>query len=285
MARNLRLVRHCPASVILGGAGVLLLALATGCQPIAAPTQEAAPSAWVATTAQASNPNPEASTEVPAAAPAAKVQPPEPPLDESVNVEGLLEARLTEAELDQGWIRLFDGQSLLGWRKTSNADWRVEDGEIAASGGESGLLVTEVRFGDYELSLEFLPGETTNSGVFLRTPDTPTDPAKDCFELNIAPPDNPFPTGSLVQRVKVSEQIDEPESGQWHTFHALVDQSHVQVWVDGQQSVDYQDDTGLVAGKIGLQFREGPIRFRNLRIRPIGYRLLPNANRSDWNEP
>jgi hypothetical protein len=209
----------------------------------------------------------------------------DPPLDPNIDVERLLAARLPGQELDLGWIRLFDGQSLMGWRDAGKADWHVENSEIVATSGEPGLLVTDVRFGDYELELEYLGDETTNSGVFLRTPDQPTDPKSDCYELNIAPPDNPFPTGSLVGRAKASEQVDAPESGQWHTLHALVDQAHVQVWVNGEQTVDYQDDTGLVAGKIGLQFREGTIRFRNIRLRPIGYRVLPGANPSDWNEP
>ncbi len=209
----------------------------------------------------------------------------EPPLDETVRVEELLEARLTREELDQGWIRLFDGQSLMGWRNAGNADWRVEEGQIVATSGQTGLLVTEVRFGDYELELEFMADEGTNSGVFLRTPDQPTDPAKDCYELNIAPLSNPFPTGSLVGRAKVSEQVDEPESAQWNALHALVDQKHVQVWVNGQSSVDYNDETGLVAGKIGLQFREGGVRFRNIRLRPLGYQVIPGANPEDWNQP
>jgi hypothetical protein len=211
--------------------------------------------------------------------------PAEPPLDASVDVDGLLASRLSAEELDLGWIRLFDGQSLMGWRSTGNADWKIEDGEIVATTGDACFLMTEVRFGDYELELEYLASDETNSGVFLRTTDSPMDPAKDCYELNIAPLDNPFPTGSLVARAKVNEQVTEPEPLQWNTLHALVDQSHIQAWVNGQQSVDYQDDTGLTSGKIGLQFREGPIRFRNIRLRPIGYSLLPNATPSDWNEP
>lgn len=212
-------------------------------------------------------------------------KPAEPPLDESVNVEALLEARLPTEELDLGWIRLFDGQSLLGWKSTGQVDWKVENGEIFASEGESGFLLTEVRFSDYEIELEFLADEKTNSGLFLRTSESVKDPAKDCYEINIAPTDNPFPTGSIVGRAKVSEQVTAPEAEQWHSLHALVDQDHIQVWVNGQQAADYKDTSGLTAGKIGLQFREGPIRFRNIRLRPIGYSVLPKAEKSDWNEP
>ena len=212
-------------------------------------------------------------------------KPKEVALDASVLVDELLVARLSPEELDQGWIRLFDGQSMIGWKNTGSADWAVKDGELVANTGEPGLLVTQVRFSDYEIELEYFASEQTNSGVFLRTPEKPTDPAKDCYELNIAPTDNPFPTGSLVARAKVDESIDEPNVGEWNTLHALVDQNRIQAWVNGQQSVDYTDDTGLTSGRIGLQFREGPIRFRNIRIRPIGYSLIPNAKPSDWNEP
>ena len=209
----------------------------------------------------------------------------DPPLDDSVDVEALLEARLSPEELDQGWIRLFDGQSLLGWKANSQVDWKVENSEIVATKGEPGFLLTDVRFSDYEIELEFQADEKTNSGLFLRTSDTVKDPAKDCYEINIAPQDNPFPTGSIVARAKVSEQVTPPEALQWHSLHALVDQYHIQVWVNGQQAADYKDTTGLTAGKIGLQFRDGPIRFRNIRVRPIGYSVLPNAEKSDWNEP
>jgi hypothetical protein len=212
-------------------------------------------------------------------------KPAEAPLDDSVNVEALLDARLPTEELDLGWIRLFDGQSLLGWKATSDVDWKVENDHIVATKGEPGFLLTEVRFSDYEIELEFQADEKTNSGLFLRTSDDVKDPAKDCYEINIAPTDNPFPTGSIVGRAKVSEQVTAPESDQWHSLHALVDQDHVQVWVNGQQAADYKDTTGLAAGKIGLQFREGAIRFRNIRLRPIGYSVLPKAEKSDWNEP
>ncbi|MFN7736076.1 MAG: DUF1080 domain-containing protein [Pirellula sp.] len=229
----------------------------------------------------------EAAVKPAAVKPAVAVQekPKEVELDASVLVDDLLAARLSPEELDQGWIRLFDGQSMIGWKNTSSADWAVKDGELVANVGDPGLLVTQVRFSDYEIELEYFASEQTNSGLFLRTPEQPTDPAKDCYELNIAPPDNPFPTGSLVARAKVNESIDEPNGGQWNTLHALVDQNRIQAWVNGQQSVDYTDDSGLVSGRIGLQFREGPIRFRNIRIRPIGYSLIPNAKPSDWNEP
>jgi hypothetical protein len=192
-------------------------------------------------------------------------------------------ARLSQEDLDFGWIRLFDGQSMMGWKPSSNANWKIEDGSIVVDSGERGFLFTTSRFGDFELQLEFQADATTNSGVFLRSPLKPAAPGKDCFELNIAPPDNPFPTGSLVDREKVDvESVGELDMAEWHTLHALADGAHIQIWVDGHDASDYQDDTGLSSGFIGLQFREGRIRFRNIRIRPITYTVLPAKELTDW---
>lgn len=204
--------------------------------------------------------------------------------EDLLNVDRLLAERLAPEDLEQGWIRLFDGQSLMGWENAGNANWRVEEGVLVADSGDNSLLCTTVPFRDYEIVAEFRCAERTNSGLFLRTPPKPTDPAKDCFELNIAPADNPFPTGSFVFRQKVSEQIDAPKPGQWHTFRALLEGDHAQAWLNGRQTVDYRDSTNLEKGRVGLQFREGQIAFRNIRIRPIGKALLP-GEASSFREP
>src|SRR5262249_40565558 len=111
------------------------------------------------------------------------------------------EHALPATELSAGWIELFDNESLFGWQAGSDANWSVKDGVISVSEGKAGLLCTTSEFGDYILKLEFRAPELTNSGVFLRTPLKPKDPAGDCYELNICPAsESPFPTGSFVGR-------------------------------------------------------------------------------------
>ena len=72
-----------------------------------------------------------------------------------LDLEKLLAARLNSEELRQGWIRLFDGQTLMGWTKTDGANWRVKDNAIVATEGTNSLLCTSVPFSDYEVSLDF----------------------------------------------------------------------------------------------------------------------------------
>lgn len=197
----------------------------------------------------------EANEVVAAAAPGGQSPPPLPP--------GTLPAELWQ----DGWISLFDGQTLFGWEKSANTDWHVEDGTIVAEAGEKGLLCTSLPFADYELHVEFMAQPQTNSGVFLRTPLHPTDPRQDCYELNIAPADNPFPTGSLVGRLKV----DRDTSGTgWRSFDVTCRGGTIVVRLDGEETLHYEDPAPLKSGLIGLQFNEGRVAFRNIRLRPLG---------------
>jgi hypothetical protein len=189
---------------------------------------------------------------------------------------------LREEELAEGWIALFDGHSLFGWTPQSEANWRIEDGAIVVDSGEKGLLTTNTQFGDYALRLEFQADPKTNSGVFLHTPLVigPEGVAKECYELNIAPPDNPFPTGSFVQRQK-AEGVEPSED--WRTYDITLAGDKTTVVLDGKTVLEYEDPQPLRRGHIGLQFNEGKVAFRNVRLKPLGAQSLFNGkDLSGW---
>jgi hypothetical protein len=175
---------------------------------------------------------------------------------------------LTREEVDDGWILLFDGESMFGWTAASAVDWRVEAGAIVATQGTMGLLHTLGDFDNYILSLEFRAAPATNSGVFLRTAPVCTDagPHGEGYELNIAPPDNPFPTGSLVQRARVSQPRG---TDGWQRYWVLVLGSRIEVWLDDSRVLGYTDPVALRSGKIGLQFNQGRIEFRSIKLKPL----------------
>jgi hypothetical protein len=175
---------------------------------------------------------------------------------------------VADEELADGWIALFDGHSLFGWTAQSKANWRVEDGAIVVDSGERGLLTTNTQFGDYALRLEFQADPQTNSGVFLHTPPAigPEGVARECYELNIAPPDNPFPTGSFVQRLKA-------EGGAARRV-ANVRSDAGRREGGGRARRQYRPrirrPRAAARGHIGLQFNEGKVTFRNIRLKPLG---------------
>ncbi len=183
--------------------------------------------------------------------------------------------QLTAEELDDGWILLFDGETDYGWKAGSKANWKVADGVISVSSGEMGLLHTTSEFGDFVLKVDFRNPKETNSGIFLRTPAQPKDPAADCYELNIADEKvSPFPTGSFVKREKAQGKHDSTE---WRTFTIRAEGGHFTVAIDGQRVLDYVDPKPLSRGLIGLQFNSGSVEFRNVKLKPLTLESIFNG--------
>ena len=181
---------------------------------------------------------------------------------------------LTSDELSQGWISLFDGETLFGWTAANEANWRVEDNAIVVDQGEQSLLCTTTQFSDYVLHVEFRSATGTNSGIFLHTPLKPKDPGTDCYELNIADSDNPFPTCSLVKRAKAEGNFD---SNDWQTYDVTVLDDKVTINLDGAQVLEYTDPQPLHRGHIGLQLNQGKVEFRNIKLKPLSTTSLFNG--------
>lgn len=219
------------------------------------------------------------------------------------------ENSLTAEEVAAGWQLLFDGSTTAGWRGYNHdtfptRGWRVEDGALVVEhsgteeSGFGGDIITTAEFENFELVLDFQLTDTANSGIFYRVieqPDTPiwhnapefqllddetyvemsgTDMAThltgDNYDLHVATvrPTNPI--------------------GEWNTARVLVDGAHVEHWLNGQKTVEYElwsdDWTARVAGSkfaeypaygrtkrgpIGLQDHGHMVKFRNIKIRPL----------------
>jgi hypothetical protein len=82
---------------------------------------------------------------------------------------------------DDGWRVLFDGKSLDGWHKNpekighgTGGQWTVEEGAITGQqdppgSGNGGILLTDDKFGDFELMIDLKPDWGVCSGLFLRS--------------------------------------------------------------------------------------------------------------------
>jgi hypothetical protein len=93
------------------------------------------------------------------------------------------------AALPDGFTSIFDGKTLNGWHASaktghsaasqhkSGGRWVVEDGAIVGSQdipGNGGILLTDEKFGDYEVVLEMNNDFGPDSGLFLRSTEDGT---------------------------------------------------------------------------------------------------------------
>ena len=173
---------------------------------------------------------------------------------------------LTFEDGEEGWMLLFYGSTLDDWTPSGEAEWRVENGALVSDSQGRGLLLTVDEYGNFEMVVDFLAEPGANSGIFLRTTRDPKDMAKDCYELNIAPPDHAYPTGSLVAREKV-EGVGELDD--WRQFHVEAYGGEITVKLDGEVILQYEDPDPIPKGYIGLQHNQGRIEFRNVKIRHL----------------
>ncbi len=164
------------------------------------------------------------------------------------------------------WVSLFDGKTMKGWTNQGDANWKVEKGALTADTGEVCLLTSADKYENYELEVEFKAALDANSGVFLNSEAKVKDEAVDCYEINIAPPSNPFPTGSIVKHVKIE---GEGEKNEWRSYKLKVEKGTVTVILDGKKLVEHKVAKPRPAGFIGLQKNAGKISFRNIRVRQL----------------
>jgi len=167
-------------------------------------------------------------------------------------------------------MQLFDGVSLSGWQSLGEANWFVSDGALIAVGAGDGFLVSDVRYANYRLDLEFWIDETSNSGVFVVCADSKTINPDTCFEANIWDnhPNQQARTGAIVRRV-MPPLAEVFTIGKWNSYQIIVSQNSVSCHVNGVLTAQLKqiDNAG---GYIALQhFNVGEVRFRNIRLSPL----------------
>lgn len=172
-------------------------------------------------------------------------------------------------------IRLFDGKDTKGWwfdNPSAANIWSVNDG-ILVSTAHGSNIITNRKFSDFKLHVEFNCKPDCNTGVYLRGR----------YEVQIAdnagqdPPNRQ--TGSVYGFITPSPLIP-LNPGTWHSYDITLIGRTVTVVEDGQTIIDKKEIPGITGdaldsheglpGPIYLQGAEahGGFSFRNLVITP-----------------
>src|ERR1700689_678097 len=170
--------------------------------------------------------------------------------------------------------QLFNGKDLSGWTPSdpaASAKWKVEN-ETLVSPGHGAELITEAKFEDFKLHIEFNCAPGSNSGIYLRGR----------YEVQIE--DDPEPEGPTMRTGGVygflaasPEQPRRPEV--WQTTNITLVGRVVTVVQNGQTIIDRQEIPGITGGALDsheglpgpiyLQGSEdGHVAFRNITLTP-----------------
>ncbi len=180
----------------------------------------------------------------------------------------------------QGFVPLFNGKDLTGWKSlsTNKARWEVKDAVLSGSGDTGYLFNDGTSYENFHLRVEAMINDGGNSGVFFRAPFGPTTPqGHPAFsyeaQINITHKD-PNKTGSLYLANKVAAGLPNTltELDKWFTLEVIADGPHVVVRVNGKVTANFIDlAVGTRSGRIALQVLDAAtvVQFRKIDIKEL----------------
>ena len=198
------------------------------------------------------------------------------------------------------WKVLFDGKSTNAWRgfrqeTFPDKSWRVEEGTLTTIVGAPSIdIVTREKYGNFELQLEWKIAPGGNSGIIYLVSEDFDQTWKTGPEMQVLDDakhrdgkDPKTSAGALYALIAPVNKKLKPV-GQWNKVRILVNQGHVEHWLNGDKLLDYQLDgeqlKPLVAaskfkdfprfaqnreGYVALQHHGDQVWYRNIRIRSL----------------
>jgi hypothetical protein len=210
--------------------------------------------------------------------------------------------KLTRLEKKKGWRLLFDGQTMNGWRPYLNnttATWVAEDGTLKGLGKGSdstGYIISDDEFENFELKLEWKIAPRGNSGIlYMVVEDTAyktpyqTGPEYQVID-EVGWPDTlqEWQKTGANYAMHVAHNKQLKPVGEWNTAAIIVNNGHVEHWLNGIKVVEYELWTDewkqLVAngkwkdypayglakkGHLVLQDHGSNVWYKNIKIREL----------------
>jgi hypothetical protein len=171
-------------------------------------------------------------------------------------------------------VKLFDEKNLSGWHlgdANKAGSWKVENGMLVST-GHGTELISDSKFGDFKLHVEFKCGSSSNSGIFLRgryEVQIETD--------SVAEPNSHHTGGVYGFLDPMPEQPRKADV--WQAFDIILVGRKVTVVQNGVTIIDNREIPGITGGALdsheGLPgpiylqgSEEGIVTYRNMVITP-----------------
>jgi Domain of Unknown Function (DUF1080) len=164
---------------------------------------------------------------------------------------------------------LFNGKDLTGWRMQGSSTnvWKVEEGNLV-SPGNGPDLISDSKFEDFKLHVEFNCAENSNSGVYLRGR----------YEVQIEtdsiaePPSHHM--GGVYGFLAASPELPR-KTGQWQSFDITLIGRRITIVQNGQTIIDKKEIPGITGGAMDSHEElPGPIYLQGSEKGHVAYRSI-----------
>ncbi len=185
-----------------------------------------------------------------------------------------------------GWIPLFDGESLDGWKISENpSSFSVEDGVIKVHGNRAHMFydgpVANHDFKDFEFQADVKTTKGANSGIFIHTDYQEEGWPDKGYEIQVNQTHSDWrKTGSLYSFNDVKEVSVQDD--EWYNQHIIVKGDKVTVKINGETVMEYAESKDqkrpenagnkkLDSGTFALQAHdpESIVYFKNIKVKPL----------------
>jgi len=206
-----------------------------------------------------------------------------------------LTALAADAEVEKGFVSLFNGRDLTGWVKRGGAaEYEVKDGCIVGkcvpNTPHNTFMCSEKEFGNFILKLQYQFLEDGNSGIQFRSAARPEGDHERVYGYQC----EMTPDGNLTGRIydegrrghqhgivwldayTPQERLDAAQAsvkrGEWNDIEIQCVGPSIKTWLNGNLVVDIFDGVSM-KGFFGLQIHageSGSVAWRNIRIKDLG---------------
>lgn len=203
--------------------------------------------------------------------------------------------QLTPEEQRSGWVLLFDGHDLDGWRGYKKADasgtrWKVENGllTLPANDGKDTLgardIISRDTFDQFELTWEWRISKGGNSGVkyfVLEDRDAAIGHEYQMIDDERHPDAKIGPKRQTAAFYDVLAASDRPlkPAGEFNASRVIVKGHTVEHWLNGKRVLQYQLDSPALRAAIAQSKFKGIERFGKLQN---GHILLQDHGDQVW---
>jgi glucose/arabinose dehydrogenase/regulation of enolase protein 1 (concanavalin A-like superfamily)/plastocyanin len=182
----------------------------------------------------------------------------------------------------EGYVSLFDGETLDGWTHIGPGGFEVDEcGLLQPHGGMGLLWYDEQTFGDFALRVDFrVQDPFDNSGVFVRFPDPqgdPWNPVDEGYEIQIYEgTDDPLTRTGAIYTFAPAEPLATNPIGEWNTMEIEAIGQDYRVILNGVEVTTYTGDGSRpLEGYVGLQnHAAGQAAGENVEFRNVWFKEL-----------
>ncbi len=200
---------------------------------------------------------------------------------------GCLNSEATAEAKNDGWVDLFNGKDLSGWKASEHPDtFKVTDGVLVVHGPRAHLFyagdVANHTFKNFEWRCEVMTKPGSNSGMYFHTEYQDGGwPAKG-YEVQVNNTHkDPKKTGGLYA-IKDVMNNSPVKDNEWFTQDVTVTGKHIVIKVNGKVTTDYTESGQPPKGMEGRRLSSGTFAIQGhdpkseVHFRKIQVKVLPD---------